>query len=86
MFKPGETIVCMNVLGKSYKGKKKPNIKTVTKYKTYEVVEKINPYNDNVFIINDIGQSKSYASRRFISIEKFRYPKIKKLINKIKNN
>lgn len=83
IFKQGDIIVCIDISGKSFKGKKKPDLKTVTKNQSYIVQKKDNPYNDAVFIINDLGEKKSYATRRFV---KTMGPKIKKLIRNIKND
>ena len=79
-FKTGELIVCIDISNKPFKGKKKPDIKTITKNHNYIVQEKNNPYNDSVFIINDLGERKSYATRRFV---KSRGPKIRKIIKRI---
>jgi hypothetical protein len=79
-FKPGELIVCVDVSNKPYRGYKKPDIKTITKNNSYIVQEKDNPYNDLVFVINDLGERKSYSTRRFI---RSRGPKIRKIIKRI---
>jgi len=85
VFKPGEIIVCIDISNKSFRGYKKKPIKTVTKFHKYTVVEKSNPYNDSVFLINDLGEKKSYSTRRFVSINKFRGPKLERLKKKIRD-
>lgn len=82
-FKPGEVVVCIDITNKPFQGKKIKNVKTITKYNNYVVQEKSNPYNEGVFIINDQGLKKSFSAKRFVSINKFRNPKIKKIIRKI---
>lgn len=84
-FKTNDVIVCIDISNKPFRGKKKPDIKTISKHNSYVVQEKDNPYNDSVFVINDRGEKKSYSTRRFVSIQKFRNPKIKKLKERILN-
>ena len=56
MFKPGESVKCIDITNKSFRGVKPKNktVKWLSKGKIYDVLESKNPYNKNILIINHI--------------------------------
>jgi len=85
-FKPGEYVVCIDISQKPFQGRERRDVITITKFKRYEVIENPNAYSDSITVINDTGLRKTYATRRFVSINEFRGPKIKKLMKRIKDD
>ena len=81
MFKPGDLIKCINDKNKSFRRfkPKNSNVKFLTKGKIYKVLKPYNPYNTNVFIINDEGNQKFYSPKRFYKVS--RKEKINKIID-----
>lgn len=84
MFKPGEFIVCIDTKNRRYKGikPKYSDVLGLTRKKLYIVLEPNNPYNTNVYIINDKGIKKYYSPKRFRRYNrKEKLNKITKIIN-----
>jgi hypothetical protein len=85
MFEVGEYVVCVDLKQSPFRGYQKPDIKTLTKGKKYVVLNK-NEWSHTITVMNDKGVRLSYSPTRFKSIQKFRSPKIKKLIKRISTN